>query len=85
MGSLSSIFNSSTLYLLSAQNGECAVIYGPVASSPVDTSIVDPTSVGGKLFLYVGNESCTSSKYFIESLVLLIALCQNNILYIAKL
>lgn len=53
------------MYLLSAQNGECAVIYGPVASSPVDTSVVDPASVGGKLFLYVGNESCTSSKYYV--------------------
>lgn len=51
------------MYLLSAQNGECAIIYGPVASRPVDTSIVDPVSVGGKLFLYVGNDSCTSSKY----------------------
>ena len=53
------------VYLLSGQNGECAVIYGPVASRPVDTSIVDPASVGGKLFLYVGNESCTSSELYI--------------------
>lgn len=58
VGTLSSTYSATQLYMLSGYNGQCGVLYGPLASPPSPPLASDALSVGGKVFARVGPASC---------------------------
>ena len=57
-GSLSSTYNLNTVYGLSGYNGRCQVFYGVLPTQPVAPLTSDALSVGGKVFIHLGNAGC---------------------------
>ena len=57
-GSLSLTYNLDTLYSLSGFNGRCQVFYGLLGSSPSPPLTSDPLSVGGRVFIRLGDPDC---------------------------
>ena len=57
-GTLSSTYSATQLYMLSGYNGQCSVLYGPLAKPPSSPLSSDTLSVGGKVFVRVGPANC---------------------------
>ena len=57
-GSLSSTYNSDMVYALSGFNGQCQIFYGILPFSPVAPLASDALSVGGKVFVRLGDPGC---------------------------
>ena len=57
-GGLSFTYNLDTLYSLSGYNGRCQVFYGFLGSSPSPPLISHPLSVGGRVFIRLGDPDC---------------------------
>ena len=57
-GSLSSTYNINTVYGLSGYNGRCQVFYGLLPIQPVPPLAADALSVGGRVFIRLGNQGC---------------------------
>ena len=58
-GTLSTTFSSDVLYSLLGYNGQCLVFYGPLPSPATPPLISDPLSVGGRVFIRLGDPDCT--------------------------
>lgn len=59
-GSLSFTYNSESVYALSGYNGRCQVFYGILDSSPLPPLASDALSVGGRVFIRLGEVNCLS-------------------------
>ena len=59
-GSLSSTYNLDTVYALSGYNGRCQVFFGILPTQPVAPLAADALSVGGRVFIRLGNAGCFS-------------------------
>ena len=57
-GSLSFTYNLDTVFALSGYNGQCQVLYGILGSSPVPPLDSDSLSVGGRVFIRLGDSDC---------------------------
>ena len=57
-GSLSFTFDLDKVYALAGYNGQCQVFYGILDSSPVPPLISDALSVGGRVFIRLGDSGC---------------------------
>ena len=63
---MSSTYNLDRVYALSGYNGRCQVFYGILPSLPIPPLVSDAVSVGGRVFIRLGdsgcltNESCTT-------------------------
>ena len=60
-GSLSSTYNLDTVYSLIGYNGRCQVFYGILPAEPVPPLSSDALSVGGRVFIRLGNAGCLTN------------------------
>ena len=58
-GTFSNTYSATQLYTLSGYNGQCGVLYGPLAQPPSPPLSSNALSVGGKVFVRVGPANCT--------------------------
>ena len=58
-GTLSTTFNTDTVYVVTGYNGRCSVVYGPLPSPASPPLQSDPLSVGARVFIRLGDPGCT--------------------------
>ena len=61
-GSLSFTYNLERVYALSGYNGQCQVFYGILGASPVPPLASDALSVGGRVFIRLGDSGCLADE-----------------------
>ena len=57
-GTLSTTFSNDVIFSLVGYNGQCLVFYGPLPSPATPPLTSDPLSVGGRVFIRLGDPDC---------------------------
>ena len=61
-GSLSTTYSLDRVYALSGYNGQCQVFYGILPASPAPPLVSDALSVGGRVFIRLGDPGCLADQ-----------------------